>query len=165
MGFFNLFKTKPEAAKTENRMPIKNEDTKTHNHNVTGVSYYEKNVLKLAHKNPLYDLDKKQIAAKKLCIETIYQYTFSPTKTELIPELTNPFDPSAIKVLIDGQHVGYIKAGSCAKILKLINEDRIARIESEIYGGNYKMHWNDGIGLNTQKEKDKFRIKITIFEK
>lgn len=50
MGFLDLFKTKPEAAKTENRMPTKNEDAKTHNHNIMGVSYYENNILKLAKK-------------------------------------------------------------------------------------------------------------------
>lgn len=155
MGIFNLFKTK----KAEKIPP-----EKIQNHNITGVSHYQDNILKLAKNNPLYDLSKKDIIAKKIdgCI---YQYKFNPQKTELLPEPNNPHDPNAIKVMIDGQHVGYIKAGSCTRILKLIKEDRIARIESKIGGGNYKMYWNDGISVNAEKGKNNFNVRISIIEK
>jgi hypothetical protein len=55
-----------------------------------------------------------------------------------VPEPENPHDPKAIKVLVDGVHVGYIKAGSCAHIHKLIRENRIQKIVPRIVGGKYK---------------------------
>ena len=108
MGFFkslsNLFATetaKPQpTAKTE-AAPNMNE--KRQMHNVTGISHYTNNILKLATKNPAYALSKKEIIAKKLCDQKIFEYTFAPKKTELIPEPTNQHDPNAIKVVIDGQ--------------------------------------------------------------
>ena len=35
---------------------------------------------------------------------------------ELIEEPTNKYDPNAIKVIVDGQHIGYIPAKKCAKV-------------------------------------------------
>lgn len=164
MGFLDLFKTKPEAAKTENRMP--QNDAKIQKHKIAGVAHYESNLLKLAKKNPAYSFTKKEIIAKKLCCEYLYEYTFAPQKTALIPDPANPHDPNAIKVVIDGQHVGYIKAGSCARILKLINEGRIAGVESTISGGKFQNLWSDGKEIQ-QHEKGckKYEIEISIFEK
>lgn len=169
MGFFKkLFSA--DAAKTENRMPINNEDAKKQNHKVAGVKHYESNIMKLAKKNPAYSYTKKEIVAKKLCCEYLYEYTFAPQKTALIPDPTNPHDPNAIKVVIDGQHVGYIKAGSCARILKLINENRIAGIQSKISGGAFQMFVGNGVdmcegGKAYEKGKTDYKIEITIFEK
>lgn len=165
MGFFkslmNLFATetaKPQAtAKTETAA---DPNEKRQMHNVTGISHYTNNILKLATKNPAYALSKKEIIAKKLCDQKIFEYSFAPQKTELIPEPTNPHDPNAIKVVIDGQHVGYIKAGSCARILKLMKENRIARIDGEIYGGNHKMIYDDEL----LTEKGSLKIRIYIIE-
>ena len=55
-----------------------------------------------------------------------------------MPEPDNPADPKALKVLIDGVHVGYIKAGSCARLRRLMDEDRVLRIDAEMGGGRYK---------------------------
>lgn len=167
MGFLNKLFSK-EAAKTENRIP--ENDAKKQKHKVAGVAQYESNLLKLAKKNPAYSFTKKEIVAKKLCCEYLYEYTFAPQKTALIPDSTNPNNPNAIKVVIDGQHVGYIKPGSCARILKLINEGRIAGIQSKINGGNYQIFVGDGVdmyegGKAYEKGKTDYKIEITIFEK
>ena len=141
MGIFkNLFST--GNPKTENHMP--QNDVKKQKHKIAGVAHYESNIMKLAKKNPAYSYTKKEIVAKKLCCEYLYEYIFAPKITELLPDPTNPQDPNAIKVIIDGQHVGYIKAGSCARILKLIKEERIAGIESNISGGKFQNLWSDG---------------------
>lgn len=142
-------------------------EAKTQKHRITGVSHYEKNIMKLAIKNPDYSLTPKQIISSKLEDEKIYQYIFKPTKTDLIPEPTNEHDPNAIKVLIDGEHVGYIKAGSCSRVLKLINEDQIAKIDCRIRGGAYKyicICGDDG-EYESEKGKDSFSVEITINEK
>jgi len=162
MGFLkslmDLFST--ETAKPQPTQTAADTNEKRQMHNVTGISHYASNILKLATKNPAYALSKKEIIAKKLCDQKIFEYTFAPQKTELIPEPTNPHDPNAIKVVIDGQLVGYVKSGSCARILKLIKENRIARIDGEIYGGNYKMFY-DGELLT---EKGNFKVRISIVE-
>ena len=165
MGFFkslsNLFATetaKPQPIATIQTAADANE--KRQNYNVTGISHYTNNILKLAIKNPAYALSKKEIIAKKLCDQKIFEYSFAPQKTELIPEPTNPHDPNAIKVVIDGLLVGYVKAGSCTRILKLMNENRIAGIVGEIYGGNYKMIYDDELLM----EKGSFKVRISIIE-
>lgn len=132
-------------------------------HNVTGVSYYEKNLLKLAAINPAYSLNAKAIIVSNLADAPIYQYCFSPIKTELIPEPTNPHDPNAIKVIVDGEHVGYIKAGSCSRLLKLISENRIERIDCKISGGSFKLLSICGDGGEYEIEKGKENYKINVF--
>lgn len=121
--------------KTQTVEPISN----IKNHKVTGVSHYTENILSLASENIDYSYGKREIIDNDLYGSRIYQYDFYITKTELIPEPTNPYDPNAIQVIMEGKLVGYIKAGSCRHILKLIKENRIEKITGEIYGGKYKL--------------------------
>ena len=44
----------------------------------------------------------------------------------------------SIKVVIDGEHIGHIKAGSCAHLLKVIREGRIHKISCKIQLINIK---------------------------
>lgn len=162
----NVNPPQPEQA-TKDPDPATSE-TKTHMHKIAGVTQYEKNILKLAIENPEYRLNKKEIISRGLCETSIYQYKFSPEHTELIPEPTNQYDPNAIMVVIDGEHVGYIKAGSCSRILKLIKENRIEKVESKITGGAYKTvnRWGDGKNdFEMEKERTNYGIKIYITEK
>ena len=105
---------------------------------LAGVSYYRGNILSMAVENDDYKLGKKALIAAGLVDTRVYQYDFFPHKAELVPEPDNPHDPKAIKVLVDGLHVGYIKAGSCAHLLKVIQEDRIEKIEFVMGGGKSK---------------------------
>lgn len=105
---------------------------------VTGMSHYMDNILSLAIENDAYNLSKRELIDDEMADVRIWQYEFYPVKTELVPEPDNPHDPNAIKVVVDGAHVGYIKRGSCAHLLKLIGEGRLGRIGCTIGGGNYK---------------------------
>lgn len=136
-------------------------------HNVAGVKYYEANILKMAVENPDYFLSDKEIIKKRLGCERIYQYKFSANKAELLPDTSNPHDPNAVKVMVDNLHVGYIKAGSCKQILKLLANDNIERIDAEIYGGAYKQLICDEKGNIYDREKGKtdFKVRISIIEK
>ena len=96
------------------------------------------NLLNLAFDNNDYSMSKKEIVDSFMTDERIYQYCFYPSKVELLPEPENPYDPNAIKVIVDNEHVGYIKKGSCKHLLKVISEDRIGGIDCDIGGGNYK---------------------------
>ena len=118
---------------------------------VTGMEHYLDNILTLACTGDHYDLTKKELIEYGLTEERIWQQEFYPGKVELVPEPDNPHDPKAIKVMVDGQHVGYIKKGSCAHLLKVIKEGRLGRIECEMGGGNYKY-----IEEDYDDERDKY---------
>lgn len=164
MGIFDFLKSEKQNPKASAPAPAPSD--KMQRHNITGVSHYEANLLKLAIKNPAYAFTQKDILARKLCCQNIFEYTFAPKRTALIPEPDNPQDPNAIKVVIDGQHVGYIKSGSCTRVLNLIKENRIAGIESRISGGKYQNLWAEGNQIQQhEKGSKKYHVEILIYEK
>ena len=116
--------------------PPAQEEKKTSTHKVAGTSFRQAAIKALGTKNPDFALTKGELFKRGL--DEVYEYTFNPKKAELVPEPDNPDDPNAIKVVVDGVHVGYIKAGSCARIHKLIRECRIEKIEAQIVGGKSK---------------------------
>jgi len=104
----------------------------------TGMNDYMDNIMHLATANPGYTMSKTDIIDFGITDERIWKYDFYARVTELVPEPDNPHDPMAIKVVLDGEHVGYIKAGSCSHLLKVIHEGRIRSISCKIGGGPYK---------------------------
>lgn len=133
--------SQPAAEKTTPAEAAQNPNVKTYK--VAGMSHYLENLLSLADENPTYTYCKRELIDEDLVDMRIWQYKFYPVRTELVPEPDNPYDPNAIKVVVDGAHVGYIKRGSCAHLLKLISENRIGRISCLIGGGNYKQLFED----------------------
>lgn len=138
MGILSRLFGRKQVQQAEPEAPAKAPSAKVVGHTIAGTSYRQKEILAMGRKNPDYELDKRGLFKRWPKGVTVYEYTFSPKKAELVPEPENPEDPKAIKVLVDGVHVGYIKAGSCARIHRLIRENRIAKIEPKIYGGKYK---------------------------
>lgn len=138
MGFFSKLFTRKPAPDTPCPEPVAAPSTKTVSHKVAGTSYRQEAILAMGAKNPDYALNKRQLVEEYPEGGAVYEYEFDPLRAELIPEPDNPHDPKAIKVLVDGQHVGYIKAGSCAHIHRLLRENRIQKIEPKIFGGKYK---------------------------
>ena len=117
---------------------------------VAGVTHYVDNILELATEDPDYDLSKRELIAEDRVQERVWKYFFAPQKVELVPEDDNPQDPKAIKVVVDGQHVGYIKSGSCAHLRKVMDRGGIADIDCVIGGGPYKY-----VALEYDDETDK----------
>lgn len=128
---------------------------------ITGTSHYMDNILDLASENYLYDYSKKELIENGLEDEKIYQYEFYPSKVELVAEPENQYDSNAIRVLIDDVHVGYVKSGSCTHVKKLLNSGRVTAIDAEIYGGTYKLLWEDEDG-EYQIERNDTPIKINV---
>lgn len=153
LGLLGLFQ-KPAApkngttSKTDSDPPKRNNDQPYlpnvgKRHRIVGLEHRKANVMKLAKENPLYKLDKAAILKQGLTNTCIHKYIFTDGPTELVQEPDNPHDPNAIKVVVAGQHIGYIKAGSCAHLNKVINEGRIEKILCRIYGGPYKGAFQD----------------------
>lgn len=171
MDFFKKVFHVPDKPKVENVStttethvpemikPIKKVET----HKITGMSHYIDNIMSLASENYDYSLKKRELIEEDILNERIYQYEFYPIKTELIPEPDNPYDPNAVKVIVDGEHVGYIKKGSCSRILKLLREDMIEKIETEIKGGKYKIVLYDYDDTYTlEKDNAPFSVHLSI---
>ena len=132
----NGVKPQENAKNTDNNDEPKNYQIKRHK--VTGTSHYQFAFESIGIDNPDYDMSKKDIVEEDMIDERIYEYTFVPDKVELIPEPTNEYDPNAIKVVVDDLLIGYIKAGSCAHLLKLMRENRMGTVSIDMYGGKYK---------------------------
>ena len=155
MGFFSrLFSRNVQPAE-----PVKAPDTKVVSHSVAGTSYHQKELLAMGKKNPDYNLTKRELLKQWPDGVLVYEYTFNPKKAELVPEPDNPHDPKAIKVLVDGVHVGYIKAGSCAHVHRLLRENRIQKLEPSIVGGKYKAVYD-----YVEKDETTIGVRLDITE-
>lgn len=108
-------------------------------HKVAGTTYHLDAIMELAEDNPDYDMTQREIIDAGMEEERIYQYTFPDSPVELVDDPDNEQDPNAIKVLVAGQHIGYIKRGSTGRIHKLQRSGRVLGITAEIYGGRYKV--------------------------
>lgn len=131
-------------------------DTKIKKYKVAGVTHYEGNILNLAYENPDYDMNKRDLIDAGMTDEKVWKYEFNPSEVELVPEPDNPNDPNAIKVLVDGEHVGYIKSGSCAHIRKILKNNGIQNIDCIIGGGPYKLLYED---YDYEKDKDVYVLE------
>lgn len=130
---------------------------KTEHHNVVGTSLHHDALLSLGTPNEDYTKPKRALIEEGLIDERIYQTDFYANRVELVPEPDNPSDPNAIKVVVDGEHIGYIKKGSCAHVRKLLESDAIRSMRCEIKGGRYKV-------LREEEEVDEDGDGKTVYE-
>ncbi len=144
-------------------------ELKNETHKVAGVSFRQDALKALGTKNPDFMKTKQQLVNEGLTEQWIYEYTFAPKKAELIPEPDNPYSENgnATKVVVDGQHIGYIKSGSSAHISKLIKEDCIQQVECSIGGGKSKIVTRDEDDERYILETDEigFFARLTITTK
>lgn len=134
----------------------------TENHRVAGVAYYQKAILSLAVETDEYTYTKKELEESGFEDEKIWKYEFFPSKVELVEEPDNPHDPKAIKVVIDGEHVGYIKSGSCFHVKNLLKSGRIHDITADIMGGPYKLLHYDDYEDKYELEKEETGLHIDL---
>lgn len=130
-----------EPIPTPVQAPVEQPSTppeKTERHRVAGTSYRIDAIKSLGIENPDYELTKQELVEDYLTDESIYEYEFPLFDAELIEEPDNEVDPNAIMVVLNGVHVGYIKAGSCNRVKKRMREDKIKRVTARIFGGRYK---------------------------
>ena len=167
MGLFDIFKKQKTTLTpsvslvyTPKAKPLT--ALKTENHHVAGVTHYMDNIMSLAVENEDYLKSKKEIVEDYLTDERIFQYYWDVLKVDLIEEPDNPHDANAVKVLIDGVHVGYIKKGSCSHIKKMLHSEDIVKISAQIGGGKYKYVYEDEETEKYIMDKDELPIGITL---
>ena len=128
---------------------------------VTGINYHIPELMSLATENKLYQLSNSDIIKKGLAGKRIWKYSFNRNSVDLVPEPDNPHDPNAIKVIIDGAHVGYIKAGSCAHLLKLMRSG-VEITSCRIGGGPSRMVYDDG---TSESDESNYSVTLRIRKK
>lgn len=138
---------------------------------VAGTSFYTENIMTLAYENPDYEKTKQEIIDDGMIDERIWKYGFYTPCADLVPEPDNPHDKNAIQVIVSGLLVGYIKAGSCAHLLKVIDGGRIRGVDCEIYGGPFKIVTEEYDSENeyeetyTLKQEDRnFSVILHVYE-
>ena len=156
MGFLSRLFSRVQAQPAE---PGYSPDVKVVSHKVAGTSFRQEAIKAMGEKNPDFDLTKRELLKLWPDGVTVYEYVFDPQRVDLVPEPENPEDPNALKVVLDGVHVGYIKAGSCAHIRRLIREGRIEQIEPRIIGGKYKAVYD-----YVDKGETPFGVRLDITE-
>lgn len=152
--------TEPQAEPPKPMKSSRNEKT----HKVAGTSFRQEAIRAMGVKNPDFAKTEQALRKAGLVDECVYEYEFAPQKVELQPEPDNPHDPKAIKVVVDGTHIGYIKAGSCAHIHKLLAADRIQRITCFIGGGKSKtLYWEGNFEqYDLLEDENPFYARLTI---
>lgn len=157
MGLFNALKKAFCISSAQQAGETDKAARKEENHRIAGTSYRQEAIKSLGTPNPDYALPKGQLIKKGLVNVPVYEYNFNPYEAELIPEPTNEHDPNAIKVIVSGQHVGYIKRGSCGHVKKLLKTNSIKSITAFIKGGNNKyIICNDPPG---ERDKDSYEFE------
>jgi len=73
---------------------------------VAGVSFREKSIIALAEESEEYQYTKKEIIDECFTGYKIWRYHWRKRPVELVPEPDNQYDPNAVKVVVDGAHIG-----------------------------------------------------------
>lgn len=127
-----------EASEEEETAPQRPE-SEVNIYDVAGVFYHKETLIGMMEPNYLYKYKKQDLIDLSYTDEAIYKDTIENGSVEIVPEPTNPHDPNAIKVLINGNLVGYIPAKDCAHLLSVIRCGNIVSIAYKVRGGKYKI--------------------------
>lgn len=126
---------------------------------VSGLHLFVDNLKKLAKLNPDWRLSPEEILAAGKDGQKIFQYKFSNTPLELIPDPDYEEDPNAVAVFIAGQQVGYIESSASAQVRKLLKTGGIKSMSCGIFGGKYKIVDETG---NTTSHSSTINIAVKI---
>lgn len=146
----------PEPPKQEPPKPAEPAQPEGTTYLVAGVSFREQDILEMADESDEYAWSKKEIIDECYTNDKLWRYYWDPKQVELVPEPDNQYDPNAVKVMVDGVHIGYIKKGSCKHVLRLLAENRIRRITCTIGGGPYKVVWEE---YDDEKNRDVYTLE------
>lgn len=127
---------------------------------VAGVSRHQAVFRKHGEPNPDYSLSKREFDEYGIFYD-VYQYSFDSVSLSLEPEPENPVDPNAVKVLMEGELIGYIPADSAAHVAWLLNNDRIIDSDFHVVGGPLKRY--DSIEDTIEKVSLYFGVRISLF--
>ncbi len=144
---------------------------------VAGWEYYQQNILEvLGEPEHITNNDIKDmfIEGSLSADEPYYIYPPYITTPTLEHEPENPYDPKAIKVIIDGEHIGYVPKDKIDLVNGYLDNKTF---EAEIYAGDYKMvsykddnddYYGDDpkrSDLEVESFTEPYKVSIRIYEK
>lgn len=138
--------------------------SKVENFLVAGLFYHMDEFMELAEDNPYYSTKKADLIEDFLEDEYVFKYDFSPALVELIPEPDNEHDPNAVAVYADDRRIGYIKAGNCSHVKKLLASGSVQKIDLDVWGGPYVYLDTDENRLEKGERDYKVKVVVTLAE-
>lgn len=135
-----------------------------------GMSHYMDALMELATEEGDYTCTKKEMRDFLIINRRVYQYHFRAEKIDLVPEPQNIHDLNAVKLILDGHHVGYIRAEETPGLVELFDSDQVKRVQVVIEGGKYKILLGEGSFFDGSEPlsdfkfvKDEAPISIKIY--
>lgn len=132
---------------------------------VAGVSYCQDSIASLGSENPDYSLSVRELKTEEMTDVDIYRYDFPGSfRVDLIPDPSNEYDSSAVKVFLDSIFVGYIPENYSEKISCALNNGLIYKSKAKIIGGPSKNY--DSYNEEFDMDDDRlFGILLTVYIK
>lgn len=149
--FDSIYKPKPEVSQPRT---LTVEDFY-----VSGISYYEENIKKLACQNPDWKKHAATIVKEGKAEKRIFRHNYVNKPVKLVEDPNSSVDQNTVQVFIAGEIIGYINFSDNIKVKNIINNREIKSISGFIGGGDYKIVHEDG---NVDKGRNKFNANIRI---
>lgn len=124
-----------------------------------GVSYYARNIQKLACENPDWKLTSKRAVEIGKEGKRIFRYSYVNRPVKLQPEPDNEHDKNAIAIFIAGELVGYISRADNVHVKDILQKHEIKSVSGFIGGGDYKVIEDDG---TISKDSTEIGVSVRI---
>lgn len=125
---------------------------------VAGLNYRIENLESIATKNKTYMLDDEKLL--KTGKKQVYKYHFKNLIFSMEYEPSNPHDKNAIKIIVNGVHIGYVPAELCLEIKHYISTNRIKTANIFIRGGDYKESKNGNVSYLNEPYRAEIYISL-----
>lgn len=161
MSIFDFLRKKKNSIKGN----TKNEEIHTggklvkEDFNVVGTHYHEDSLKKLASLTEDWRKSVKTLIGEGKVGTKIFKYTYINKPVKIVPDPGNVHDKNAMKVLIAGEHVGFIPRDEAPYVKKILETTSVKYITASVRGGTYKVISTNGDKIETP---DSVRIKVRI---
>lgn len=127
---------------------------------VAGVSRHQAVFRKYGSVNPDYNMSARELE-EYVGPSDIPQYDFSDVSLTLETEPDNPVDPNAVKIMMEGELIGYIPKEDAAHVGWLLDNDRIVDADFRVVGGPLKRY--DPLTESVEKVPLSFGVRISLY--
>lgn len=124
-----------------------------------GMTHYMDALMELAVENGDYTCTKREFLKYLIINRRVYQYNFKASELDLVADPGNAYDKDAVKIILNGRHVGYIRSGETEGLVDLYNSDQVKRVQVVIEGGKYKILLGEGSFFDGSEPITEFDLK------
>ena len=126
---------------------------------VVGMTYHQESIQRLQVANPQWRTAKDKLIAAGMAEKRIYHYSFINKPVVLERDASGEFGADAVKVLIAGEHVGYVSQESDHHVAEILQYGSVKYITARITGGEFKIIHEDGA---VWENEDALRITLHV---